>query len=702
MTPPTAPLKPPDPFTLLLSAIAHDNPCDLPSYNITRLTQTQLNELLKTAPQTPDGKPILHHPNFERVTFKGGARFTETTFTDETSFDETTFEGKASFNRTTFKGKASFNRTTFKGKASFNRTTFTSEASFNETTFTSEASFNETTFEDRNRTTFKGRNRTTITPETRTSFDGTTFKGKASFNRTTFEDSAHFNGTTFEGWASFNGTTFEGGASFNGTTFEGWASFDGTTFTRSAFFDRTTFTTETIFDRTTFEDSAIFNRTTFTNWASFNGTIFTSEASFNETTFTNWASFNGTIFTGEASFDETTFTGEASFNETTFTGEASFNRTTFTGEASFNRTTFTGRTSFNRTTFEEVVGGFSIISLGRVTFSGARFARGGTLRFSGGEIVLDDMLCDAQRILIGSHNTLPPAFLDATDVFAVLLFPLISKTGSVFVRSTRTHYASRLLSLRRVDASMLTLSGLDLSVCSFDEVHHLDRLRFEQDPTFRWPPPRSFPKRQVLFQEALWRAEHSRFRKKWDPPTLPQNLSDSSLKPKALAQIYRNLRKGREDEKNEPGAADFYYGEMEMRRRSDSWGTRRLLDAYWTLSGYGLQPLRSFIALAILLVIATLMLNVCGFKEPAPPVAPLARASVLGMEFELGLIQEELNTRPSLGDAFLFVTGSLVSVTTFNPEVLTSTGQAIRVILRFIGPILLGLTVLAVRGRVKR
>ena len=33
-----------------------------------------------------------------------------------------------------------------------------------------------------------------------------------------------------------------------------------------------------------------------------------------------------------------------------------------------------------------------------------------------------------------------------------------------------------------------------------------------------------------------------------------------------IAGIYRDLRKGLEDVKNEPGAADFYYGEMEMRR----------------------------------------------------------------------------------------------------------------------------------------
>ncbi|MGW2620713.1 hypothetical protein [Streptomyces sp. NPDC001500] len=37
--------------------------------------------------------------------------------------------------------------------------------------------------------------------------------------------------------------------------------------------------------------------------------------------------------------------------------------------------------------------------------------------------------------------------------------------------------------------------------------------------------------------------------------------------PTQLAPVYRALRKAFEGRKNEPGAADFSYGEMEMRRR---------------------------------------------------------------------------------------------------------------------------------------
>lgn len=56
-----------------------------------------------------------------------------------------------------------------------------------------------------------------------------------------------------------------------------------------------------------------------------------------------------------------------------------------------------------------------------------------------------------------------------------------------------------------------------------------------------------------------------------------------------MAASYRQLRKAFEDGKNEPGAADFYYGECEMRRHDHTGsakGERRLLWAYWLLSGY--------------------------------------------------------------------------------------------------------------------
>ena len=58
-------------------------------------------------------------------------------------------------------------------------------------------------------------------------------------------------------------------------------------------------------------------------------------------------------------------------------------------------------------------------------------------------------------------------------------------------------------------------------------------------------------------------------RRRWVAPRWPGWLDDDSPERWTRGRspaLYRALRKGREDVKDEPGAADFYYGEMEMRR----------------------------------------------------------------------------------------------------------------------------------------
>ncbi|WP_327249197.1 hypothetical protein [Streptomyces sp. NBC_01320] len=59
--------------------------------------------------------------------------------------------------------------------------------------------------------------------------------------------------------------------------------------------------------------------------------------------------------------------------------------------------------------------------------------------------------------------------------------------------------------------------------------------------------------------------------------------------------MYRAIRKSYEDSRNEPGTADFYYGEIEMRRADTGtdWAERGLLNEYWAVSGYGLRATRA-------------------------------------------------------------------------------------------------------------
>jgi hypothetical protein len=122
-----------------------------------------------------------------------------------------------------------------------------------------------------------------------------------------------------------------------------------------------------------------------------------------------------------------------------------------------------------------------------------------------------------------------------------------------------------------------------------------------------WPPVWRWSRRQSIAEERTWRAT-TRKHAGWQTSRSGQA---GEVRPERLAGLYRQLRKAQEDAKNEPGAADFYYGEMEMRRHARTTPTaeRAIVWLYWLISGYGLRALRSLAALVILSVIVTTALT---------------------------------------------------------------------------------------------
>lgn len=99
----------------------------------------------------------------------------------------------------------------------------------------------------------------------------------------------------------------------------------------------------------------------------------------------------------------------------------------------------------------------------------------------------------------------------------------------------------------------------------------------------RWTP------RRTLAEEHHWRAAQGQ------PGWTAAPAGVEVVQPAGLAPVYRQFRKSFEDGKNEPDAADFYYGEMEMRRcdRNRPGAERVLLALYWAVSGYGLRASRA-------------------------------------------------------------------------------------------------------------
>ncbi|MEO3787593.1 hypothetical protein ABGB12_30060 [Actinocorallia sp. B10E7] len=261
-------------------------------------------------------------------------------------------------------------------------------------------------------------------------------------------------------------------------------------------------------------------------------------------------------------------------------------------------------------------------------------------------------------------------------------------------------------SLRAVDAERIELTDIDLSTCLFAGIHRLDRIRLDGRCVFATGP---FGPRRVLAEEQHWRHDNSKFGTRWEPAPKGTDVLD----PHRIEALYRQFRKALENDRDEPGAADFYYGEMEMRRAGAATETpsfahfveRLLLTAYWCTSGYMLRAGRavSWLLLIIMAVVATtvmwglpsadrtLTLN-GALTEPDGDVRPVT-VTVPRSEPAKTIWEQTGKATETTLNAVFFRAPSTE---------LNTVGRYINLVVRILGPVFLTFSVLAFLNRVKR
>ncbi|MFE7434792.1 pentapeptide repeat-containing protein [Streptomyces tendae] len=513
-----------------------------------------------------------------------------------------------------------------------------------------------------------------------------TFEGTAVFESATFEDIAVFESATFKSTALFKSATFEGAAVFR------WATFEG----------------EAVFESATFAGIAVFGSATFKGEAQFQASTFQGHAWFVWAVFRHLATFLGTTFKGAALFLSATFARLATFRWTTFEGEARFESASFEGDAKFELATFVAA---------DQVG--PLVCAGRLVLSGAVFGGPVTLSF-----VARRLECRRTRWSQTAEIRLRYATVDFAH--AVFEYPLtIAAEQDPFVLTDGRQHAEdpfsrapdprvRVASLRGVDAAHLVLADLDLSGCLFVGTVHLDQLRLEGACTFdaappavrwrRWPPVR-FTERRVLAEEHHWRASQPRAVRGWNTSVLGAGRAG----PLQLAPVYRALRKAFEDGRHEPGAADFYYGEMEMRRHADDIprSERGLLTAYWALSGYGMRASRSLAWLGAAMIATIVLLMAFGLAQDTPKQTATGTVPAGGgkVTFEIDKDDPQDPTGYRFtGERFEKAVNVTLNSVVFRSsgQGLTTAGTYIEMTSRLAEPVLLGLAVLAIRNRIKR
>jgi uncharacterized protein YjbI with pentapeptide repeats len=579
-------------------------------------------------------------------------------------------------------------------------------------------------------------------------FDGARFTEDATFINVQF-DGATFDGARFDGIAKFFGSEFRGATSFKGVRFNRIADFMQTTFTDRTTFDDTEFRGVAKFTNVQFRDAS-FQRARFRRTAEFPDAQFHKSLSLGNARFAHDAVFRKAQF-GGASFERVQFEGEAMFSEATFSGEALFERAQFAGPTVFRGAEFIRTASFERAQFATAdrlgpLIAHKLFVLDRASFEGTvlvamvspqvscvltTFKGPVTLRFRFADVVLDGAVFIEPSSLAFAESPFEPDHVERVE-------RQLRQAG----RDARP----RLLSLRRVDVSNLVLTDVDLQWCLFRGAHRLDQLRIEGPKHFATTPTRRaasaaapecasvwrWTRRRTLAEEHMWRVRRQFRRPRsrrpqqchpqvsgWTPP--PQDLQElvhrrsgqqiEQPEPEYVAALYRALRKAEEDSKHEPGAADFYYGEMEMRRLADEtpWIERQILRAYWLVSGYALRAARALLTLLIVLLVAAALTAGFGFKRSSQPPSGSLSGTITGsppaQELRLSPLPAP-KPRPQRSFIARFGTAWWISLEAAMfrsaDQTLNPTGRHIQTSVRFIGPFLLGLALLSVRGRVKR
>lgn len=487
----------------------------------------------------------------------------------------------------------------------------------------------------------------------------------------------------------------------NFSQFIGETFFDDNEF-KYAGFGRATLIRTATFDNTTFTDEADFTSTSFTKSAGFSGAKFLCHANFGKAQFMRFANFHGATFEKPSHFTETMFHNYTSFNNAHFTRNSNFSSAIFKDRSSFKRTTFIEDVSFSKATFEKDISFDGLIAR-EMSLESSQIHSEQFDTFAAENLHFDQtkfherisftaccrsVSAQNAQFILGGHMEIRGATMDLHRAEfltrTIITDPGQSRFDDKFFENSagfdRLHLVDDLIKARDRKTSIvnidsanvetLVLSSVSLRDCRFHGAHGLDGLRIDSSCDLatsetlpkRWHIPNS--RRRIIAEEIYFRTDNLQ-----TPKPIPAL---------DISAIYRDLRRGLETAKNEPGAADFYYGEMEMRRHSGaetSHAERGLLWLYWAVSGYGLRAWRAFAMIGLVILCAGTIFAIGGIAEPRDT----------GDAYELAI-------RNSV--ALLRNPGDRIE--------LTPIGTVTDIALRLLTPVLLGLALLALRGRTKR
>jgi uncharacterized protein YjbI with pentapeptide repeats len=279
----------------------------------------------------------------------------------------------------------------------------------------------------------------------------------------------------------------------------------------------------------------------------------------------NDADFSESTFHGDVDFRRTTFQGNAYFNEADFCGMANFVDATFQGDANFVEANFHRRVSFGTATFQD-----------DVSFMEATFCR--DANFDG------------------------TAFQGNADFEMVTFCGDASFSGSIFQK--------------RMELTPRSIISLDLGRAKFLFQGHITadlskaffQGSFIENVAFTGC---TWPKDNVIYEE-----EHM------NDKVINMSYAD-------LETIYRDLKQNMQRHGHYSQAGEFYYREMEMRRKGTSKINRLWLEIYRFLAGYGEKPYLVVRNSFLVILLAAILFFFCGVARVGTELPPQENPDII-------------------------------------------------------------------------
>ncbi len=380
------------------------------------------------------------------------------------------------------------------------------------------------------------------------------FSGSSIFSEAKFSERAFFRKAKFFGDANFLRANFFGDADFTEAEFFRDASFGGAEFSRDASFEKATFYQVADFGETKFSGIVDFRRVKCSKDVDFQEAMFFKGTTFGKANFSGVINFGQAKFFEGADFWGAEFSGYAYFDAAKFSKSAVFEEAKFSGDVYFTGAEFSGDAVFWRANF-----------FCNAYFWGAKFF---------------EYAIFEEAKLCGNTHFEGAEFQQRTDFSKVQT----AKDATVDFQRARLLKPQQAF-FHHVDLSRWSFLDTDLCRIDFDDVTW---------GTIR----RLWSRRTALFDEI--------------------RVSDKKVEKEYLAKVerlYRHLKQNYESQRDYSRAGDFYYGEMEMKRRQLNPLGQIPFWIYRILSGYGESYPRALFWLIAMWLGFALLFTVVGYTD---------------------------------------------------------------------------------------